>query len=64
MISSKEYNFDIERKEGNTEQDLFDRSKIANEINESDLPEDFKISNQVPANGVEILSGGSVIVDW
>lgn len=36
---------------------------LRNETAETDLPEDFTISNQVPSNGVEILSGGSVIVE-
>lgn len=33
------------------------------DINTSDLPDNFVISNQVPASGVEILSGGSVIIE-
>lgn len=36
---------------------------LRNEVNDSDLSNDFVVSNQVPASGVEILSGGSVIVE-
>lgn len=36
---------------------------LRNEINENEIPEDFVITNQVPISGVQILEGGSVIVD-
>ena len=36
---------------------------VRNEIDEKELPQDFTVTNQVPASGIEILSGGSVIVE-
>ena len=46
-----------------TLQDVGLEITLRNETAETDLPDDFTISNQVPTNGVEILSGGSVIVE-
>lgn len=36
---------------------------LRNNTAEQDLAQDFTITNQVPSSGVEILSGGSVIVE-
>ena len=36
---------------------------LRNESAEAEITKDFTITNQVPASGVEILSGGSVIVE-
>ena len=36
---------------------------LRNNTAEQDLAQDFTITNQVPSGGVEILSGGSVIVE-
>ena len=46
-----------------TLQDVGLEITLRNETAETDLPDDFTISNHVPTNGVEILSGGSVIVE-
>ena len=36
---------------------------LRNESTETEIPNDFTITNQVPASGIDILSGGSVIVE-
>ena len=36
---------------------------LRNEPEDANVLDDFVISNQVPANGVQILEGGKVIVD-
>ena len=36
---------------------------LRNEQSEKDIPDDFSITNQVPNSGVQILEGGSVIVE-
>ncbi len=36
---------------------------MRNETNESDISDEFIISNQVPNSGVQILEGGSIIVE-
>lgn len=46
-----------------TLQDVGLEITLRNETLEADLPEDFTISNQVPVSGVQILEGGSVIVE-
>lgn len=43
LTYSKEYNFDIERKEGNTEQDLFDRSMLIS-ISEAKLNKEYLLT--------------------
>ena len=36
---------------------------LRNEISETEIPDDFVISNQVPNCGVQILGGGKIIVE-
>lgn len=36
---------------------------LRNNLNEKEIPEEFVVSNQVPSNGVQILEGGTVIVE-
>ena len=43
LTYSKEYNFDIERKDGNTEQDLFDRSMLVS-ISEAKLNKEYLLT--------------------
>ena len=44
-------------------QDVGLQITMRNEQDEKDIPEEFVISNQVPSSGVQILQGGSVIID-
>ena len=36
---------------------------LRNGTNENEIPDEYKVSNQVPSSGVQILEGGTVIVE-